>query len=1230
MKYITKEKAIELLKNMIYTIMDLPKWNGHLYNWYQIKTKEPLIPRYISTVDSGNFIGYMYVVKSFLTEIREKIYAESIRNKYTNSTKEKYADSISKTYANSINKIYAESISVEELKSLIEIIDNIINNTDFSVLYNNELQIFSIGFNIEENKLTESYYDLLASESRQASLVAIAKKDVPAKHWNYLSRTLTTLRKYKGLISWSGTAFEYLMPDINIPRYEGSLLDESCKFMLLSQKEYAKKLNIPWGISEAAFNVKDLKSNYQYKAFGIPWLGLKRGLADELVVSTYGGVLAINDIPEEEIKNLKHLESEGMYDKYGFYESIDYTPERVEKGKTSSVVKTYMAHHQGLILLAINNLFNNKILQKRFLENPEIEAVSILLQETMPEMSIITKEKKEKIEKLKYKDYENYVITEYSKIDERLITGNVIANENYTIAMNQKGEGVSKYKDIYINRFKVTEDYSQGIFFVMKNIKTKQIWSSNYSFNDKKEENYQIKFMPDKIEQEITKGNIKSKIKTTIASNEPVELRRLILENQGNEEETIEITTYFEPVLSKKEQDYAHPVFNNLFLISKFDEETNSLVFKRKKREKNTQEMYLMANLSTNSETIGDLEYEISEEKFIGRGNLGIPNMIKNSIPLSKKIGLVTEPIVALKRIVKIKPNEKINIDFVISVGEELEKVKQNLQKYKSEENVKLAFELSKAKVEAESRYLRIKGKDIALYQKILSYMIFDNSIKSQRLKKLNLTQYKQADLWKYGISGDFPIMLIKIKDANDIYVLKDILKAYEFFRTKNIQTELVILDEEKHSYENYVREEIEGAILNQHMTYLKNQRGGIFNLVKTELSKNDITLLELVSTISINSEKGSLENNIKELEEEYLEKYKIIESDENNFIIKEDNETDIDILQNKEELKYYNEYGGFSADGKEYLIKVNKSNRLPTVWSHILANKNFGTVITENMGGYTWYKNSRLNRITRWENNPNYDIPSEVIYLKDVDTKKIWSLGLNPMPDDKNYNIIYGFGYCKYIHKSDGIEQETEIFVPNEDNCKINIIKLKNITPNHKKIKLYYYIKPVLGEDEIKTNGYICTSFDKNNNIIYAKSIYNTERSSISFISTNEKIRSYTGDNQFFTGGENADRPTGIEKERLNNETGLGKESCMAFEIDVELESYSDKEIVLMLGAYENLIDCKNTAYKYSKISNSKQELETTKRYWKELLRKTTSIYTNRINKYIIKWMVGISNNSK
>lgn len=1186
LQYIKKEKAIELLKEIIYSVDSLPKWNGHLYNWYEIRTKEPLIPRYISTVDSGNFVGYLYVVKTFLEESGEN--------------------------------------------ELVEIVERLIENTDFSVLYSYEQQIFSIGFNIEENKLTDSYYDLLASEARQASLVAIAKKDVPVKHWNHLSRTLTTLGKYKGLISWSGTAFEYLMPNINIPKYEGSLLDESCKFMIMSQKEYAKKLNIPWGISEAAFNVKDLKSNYQYKAFGIPWLGLKRGLADELVVSSYGGILAISDFPEDEIENLKILEKEGMYDKFGFYESIDYTPERVEKGKTSSVVKTYMAHHQGLILLSINNLFNNQILQKRFVQNPEMEAVSILLQETMPESSIITKENKEKVEKLKYTDYENYIQITYTNIDERLVTGNVISNENYIVAQDQKGRGFSKYKDIYINRFKPTDDYSQGIFFAIKNIKTKQIWSSNYSLNEKKENNYQISFMPDKIEQEIVEGNIKTKIKTTVSSNEPVELRRVVLENHGNEEEILEITSYFEPVLSKKEQDYAHPVFNNLFLITNFDEETGSLIVKRKQREANCQEVYLSASLSTNSETIGDLEYEINEDKFIGRGNLGIPRMVKNSIPLSKKIGLVTEPIIALKRTIKIKPKEEIVVDLVLSVGEELDKVKENSKKYQSSENVKTEFELSKARVEAESRYLRVKGREIEIYQKMLSYMLFDNPVKSAYMKKNAKQEYHQNELWKYGISGDVPIILVKIKDVNESYVVKEVLKAYEYFRTKNIETELVILDEEKHSYENYVKEEIESSILNNHLAYLKNAKGGIFSLSKGEIAKKDIELLEFVSAIVIEGSKGSLKNAICDLEEGYLEKYKDIGEDENRVTLVEE-DGDINILENKENLKYYNEYGGFSEDGKEYLIKINKQERLPTVWSHILANEKFGSVVTENMGGYTWYKNSRLNRVSSWENNPSYDIPSEIIYLKDTENKKAWSLGLNPMPDNQNYNIVYGFGYCKYIHKSDGIEQELEVFVPREDSCKINILTLKNTTPNRKKLKLYYYIKPVLGEDEIKTNQYIAVNLDENNNIIYAKCLYNGESlGNMVYISCSEKINSYTGDKNFFLGNGGISNPQGLIKLRLNNDNGLGKKTCIAYEVEVELESFATQEISLVLGAEESLMDCKNTAYKFSKITNCKQELTKCKNWWKDILRKITSLYSTRIYKYTFKRMGKLSNIGK
>ena len=353
--YENKQDTISLIEKMVESIDKLPKWNGHLYNWYNIDTLTALFPRYISSVDSGNFVGYLYVLKQFLEK--------------ENDDNDRYIP-------------------------LINRIDNIIDCTDFSKLFDEKNGLFSIGYNIEENKMTDSYYDLLASEARQTSLVAIAKKDISSKHWKNLSRTLTILNKYKGLISWSGTAFEYLMPTINIKRYPGSLLDESCQFMVMSQMEYAKKLGITWGISEAAFNLKDFNGNYQYKAFGIPWLGLKRGLADEMVTSSYGTILAINDKPNDVIKNLKCLEELGMYDKYGFYESIDYTPSRVRNNSNCSIVKTYMAHHQGLILLSIDNLVKDNILQERFFENPEIEAVDILLQERMPDNVIITKEKK--------------------------------------------------------------------------------------------------------------------------------------------------------------------------------------------------------------------------------------------------------------------------------------------------------------------------------------------------------------------------------------------------------------------------------------------------------------------------------------------------------------------------------------------------------------------------------------------------------------------------------------------------------------------------------------------------------------------------------------------------------------------------------------------------------------------------------------------------------------------
>ncbi len=1155
MNYIQLDEGLNILKNILNTVKGLEKWNGHLYNWYNIKTLQPLNPRYISTVDSGNFVGYLYVTKSFLEE----------QNR-------------------------------DDLNALIQDVDNLINTTDFSKLFNKEHMLFSIGFDIQENELTHSYYDLLASEARQASLIAIIKRDVDVKHWNALSRTLTILNNKKGLISWSGTAFEYLMPNINIPRFKGSLIDESSKFAIMSQIEYAKLLRIPWGISEAAFDVKDLNSNYQYKAFGIPWLGLKRGLEEEIVVASYASLLAITDKPKEVIKNLKILEKYGMYSKYGFYESLDFSPQRLKANETANVVKTYMAHHQALILLSINNLINNNIFQKRFMQNPEVKAVEILLQERMPETFIVTKEEKERPEKGKYQDYEDYSVTTYKKQDERLIRSNVLSNGSYTVAINQKLQGFSKYEDIYINRFKVTDDYNQGIFMYIKDIDSKNIYTIG-------EDGTSVSFMPDQVHFEKKEENIKTNLKITIDTEDAVEIRSLEIENISEKEVTLEITSSFEPVLSSKEQDYAHPAFNNLFLIFNYNAEENILEVKRKKRNPNEKEVYIETAFLTDSEIIVDNEFEIDKEKFNERGNLGLPLAVEKSLPFSKKIGLVTEPMVIHRKTIKIMPGEKKLVNLIISANVDRDTAIQNLTKYKNIENIKRAFEISKAKAEAESRYLEIKAKDTQIYQKILGYIIFDNPSKCKQIRKLNISGFCQNDIWKYGISGDLPIILVKIRDINDIYVIKQVLKMYEFFRSKNIKIDLVFLDEENYSYENYIREEIESKILDKHLSFMKNVKGGIFVLSKNEMPKSDLDLINFVASFTIDAHLGDLNHLISDLEEEYLGFLPNIPDEYFEPVDNaEENKSQIDFVKN-ENNQYYNDYGAFSPDGKEYLIKVNKSNRLPTVWSNILANENFGTLVTENMGGYTWYKNSRLNRVSCWSNSPFLDIPSEIIYMEDLKNGKKWSLGLNPMPDDNDYNIVYGFGYSKYIHESSGIVQELEVFVPNEDSIKVNILKLSNNTLQGKRLKIVYFVKPVLGEDEVKSNGTIKVNYDENSNMVFAENVYETDFKSKIYISSSEKIKSFTGDKKSFLGKGGLNDPDGLKKVRLNNNTGFGSKSCIAIQIEVELDSMSSKEIILNLGASENYIDGKNISYKYSKIQNCRQELEAVKKKWKDIL---------------------------
>lgn len=807
------ENTIERIENTVSTLENIPKWNGHLYNWYDIETLLPMYPYDISSVDSGNFIGYMIVAKEFLKEImkpknieiqeRNNIIVDEINRqakKYNNCTTKK-DNELSETKNKADIKI-----EIVEIEKTIEKIEQIIDNTDFSKLYDKENGLLSIGFNVEQNKLYDSYYDLLASEARQASIIAIAKKDVEEKHFQNLGRTLTTIKSKKCLVSWGGTAFEYLMPNINIKTYPETIIDESQKMLVKSQIMYSSKLNIPWGISEAAFSLKDFYGNYQYKTFGIPWLGLKRNLGNDAVVSPYSTALALTVYYDEAFSNLKRLDKEGAIGKYGFYDSIDYKPQK-------ELIKTFMAHHQGMIIASIDNCINDNIFQKRFLNDKKIRGTISLLQEKMPDGAVI-KEKKDKAKKLKYDGYEEPIV--------RTKGLNVISTNNLTNMITDKKTGFTKLDDILINN---------GMKIYIKNLTSNEIYDIEKMHN----ENSKVEFLPYKSKIIEEDGKLKFTQEITIAPLSKVEIRKMTLQNKTIEKQSFEVTTYEEPILSTKEQYEAHKVFDKMFL--KFEEENNSIKVTRNKRTENERGVVEYVSIISRNDDGTNLEYEIDKENFEKRGIHDIPEAVKTSQSLTCKITSVLNPIIAMRKRITLDIGEEKEIYVIRSIGYEENKVRENFEEYKVQENLERVFELSKSQTKAETRYMNLSETQIAKYQKLLEKIYCKK--KRTYNKEIDLSRER---LWRYGISGDYPIILVKLKDYNDYYLAEEAFKIYEYYKTKNIFTEMCIMSNVN----------ITDNVIGSQMEKFLNKRQGIFliNVPKKETRK----LLEERASIIIST----------------------------------------------------------------------------------------------------------------------------------------------------------------------------------------------------------------------------------------------------------------------------------------------------------------------------------------------------------------------------------------
>ncbi len=1325
--YIGISDTVERIEKILSSMEGLKRYRGHFYNWYDTRTKDTLKPEYISTVDSGNLVGYLWEVSASLEEYLTKpivnknqikgledllhiadddIYKElnikdfysiilngEIKNEYSitywrrllinvlNKTEELentidinklyWVNKVKKNVSNDLREIEKfmpwldtilessqinddekenimnifSSVPIKDLSSKtkeiitdyevissnkhdklylelcdliesgIEEIDKLVNNiediisrlniiadsTDFTMLYDKKRQLFSIGYDINRDSLGNCYYDLLASESRQASFIAIAKGDVEQIHWFKLGRALTSIFKSKALVSWSGTMFEYFMPLLIMKSFPNTLLDETYKAVIDGQRKYCKQRRVPWGISESAFYNFDLNLNYQYKAFGVPGIGLKRGLSNELVISPYSTLLALQIDLQNGMENVNRLISEGLVGKYGFYESVDYTNERLPKGKGKAIVKCFMVHHEGMSFMALDNVLNKNILQERFHRVPMVKATELLLQEKVSNRVIYDRKQIIDYSNSSF-EKSNIIVRKYTTANTEIPETHLLSNGAYSLMITNSGTGYSKLDNMLIYRWKedVTRD-NKGTFFYIRNVNSRDYWSAAFEPCKCTGDKYEVTFALDKAEFLRKDGNIETRTEIAVSNEDNCETRRLNITNHSDHSRTIEITSYSEITLAEYNTDLVHPAFSNLFISTEFIESLNCITANRRVRKKGEKQPWTMETVCIDGERIGPIQYETNRANFIGRcNNLTSPQVMEKDSVLKNTAGAVLDPIISMRVRVKIPPGGTIKAAYTIGISNTRDEVLDLAKKYNNMHNVDRIFKLSWTQAQLEMKYLGIKSSQANMYQLMASNILFLNTTFKDRENEIKSILKFQSNLWPYGISGDLPIVLLIISKESHIDMVRQMLNAHEYWSAKGLKVDLVIVNMEESTYDQALQHSLQEFIASSHARDKQNKSGGIFLLSRCTVPEEDIRFISAIARLVINSDKGSLISQIKNSNKVLDEVQELpVSKIEHNYI---------PYKHEKPDLEYFNGYGGFDLKNNEYNIILNNYKNTPAPWINVISNGKFGFNVSENGVSYSWYKNSRENKITNWTNDPVEDGESEEIYLRNEDNGRVWSISPKPVRDNGEYIIKHGFGYSIFTHEFEGIIGEITMFAAKEHSAKLCIVKLKNNTNEKRKISITYYARMVLGVNPEHTAQYISTYYNHDEQYIYANNPYNKYFNKLYAylkIIGGDDI-SYTGNRkEFFGRSGSVECPKALKKAGLSNTSGSGFDPCISMSCKVNLEPDEEKYLTIILGEDESIENINEIVHKFSDINAVNNELLLVKKGWSDILGK-------------------------
>lgn len=1078
---------------------------------------------------------------------------------------------------------------------------------DFAFLIDQERKLLSIGYSQDDNRLDGSCYDLLASEARLASLFAIAKGDVSTRHWFRLGRTATPLGNGSALISWSGSMFEYLMPSLVMRAPAGSLLEQTNRLVVERQQAYGRSLGVPWGVSESAYNARDLEFTYQYSNFGVPGLGLKRGLSENVVIAPYATGLATMVDPQGAQQNYARLAQIGAQGRYGFYEAVDFTRSRLPEDEAFAIIRSYMAHHQGMTIVAIANTLHGGQMRERFHREPMIQATELLLQERMPRNVAIAHPRAEEVKASTVEaGNEDSSVRRLSGAPAGAPVTHLLSNGRYAVMLTAAGAGYSRWRDLAVTRWRedATRD-DAGSFIFLRDTHSRHVWPAGAQLAggeaDDGEQGGEVAFAEDHAEFVRRDGSLTTTLSILVSGEDDGEVRRVSLANSGRRVREIELTSYAELVLTMPAADVAHPAFSKLFIQTEYLAEFGALVATRRPRSPTETGIWAAHFTVVEGDVVADLQYETDRARFLEQGRAGrIADGIRHGRALSDTTGTVLDAIFSLRQRVRIAPGGVARIAFWTLVAPSRAELLDLIDKHHDRSAFERAKTLAWTQAQVQLRHLEVKADEAADFQRLAAPILYADRRFRTPSEAIAQGAGPQSGLWPHAISGDLPIVLLRIDEIDDMAQVRQLLRAHEYWRMKRLAVDLVIVNERASSYIQDLQIAIETAVRSSQSRPRfgdELSQGSVYALRADLMGVEARALLLSVARVMLAARRGPIAEQLARLPQGPAGAVPARRRQSSRASPAQ--------AQATADLEFFNGLGGFDKDGREYVIVLDGTGSTPAPWINVVANPGFGFHASAQGSGYTWAENSRENQLTPWSNDPVLDPAGEAIYVRDEDSLEVWSPTAQPIRDGGTYTARHGHGYSRFAHQANGIALDLLQFVPLEDPVKISRLTLSNLSAGRRRLSVTAYVEWVLGTARGASGPFIVTGLDEATNALLARNPWSTAFSGrVAFADLSGRQTAWTADRTEFLGHNgSAEAPAALfGGTPLSGAVGAGFDPCAAMQCFVELAPGETLEVVALLGECGSIEEARALVLRY-RAADLDAVLDAVTGHWDTLL---------------------------